>query len=239
MFSIYLFYYGFHVSDSCNKNIVKYGFHVTKISLKITCLVIAATGLLATVSTLNLMKNSIPTTFAQPMTTATNNTQGMLMSKFPFKPGIFVTPMSCMRYERFKLLVVDSPVTHYRSEYLGRAKLPERQQRIQKFIRRLVKIGHTYNLAIVVTNHINPTQNYIKMSVKAAGGNIMGHAVTYRVQLWSGNNSIFYARKVGSPYHPQKTKSFYISAKGLVDDDPSAVDLPPLSTFDWDSFLDT
>ena len=70
--------------------------YVTKISLKIACLVIAATGLLATVSTLNLMKNSIPTTFAQPMTTATNNTQGMLMSKFPFKPGIFVTPMSCI-----------------------------------------------------------------------------------------------------------------------------------------------
>ncbi|MFY9871846.1 MAG: hypothetical protein WAK17_19205 [Candidatus Nitrosopolaris sp.] len=40
------------------------------------------------------MKNSIPTTFAQPMTTATNNTQGML-TKFPFKPGIFVTPLSC------------------------------------------------------------------------------------------------------------------------------------------------
>ena len=69
--------------------------YVTKISLKITCLAIAAIGLLATVSTLNLTKNSIPTTFAQPMATATNNTQGML-TKFPFKPGIFVTPMSCI-----------------------------------------------------------------------------------------------------------------------------------------------
>jgi|SRR5215471_5360109 len=67
--------------------------YVTKISLKITCAAIAAIGLLATVSTLNLMKNSILTTFAQPMTT-TNNTQGML-TKFPFKPGIFVTPLSC------------------------------------------------------------------------------------------------------------------------------------------------
>ena len=40
------------------------------------------------------MKNSIPTTFAQPMTTAANNTQGML-TKFPFKPGIMVVPMTC------------------------------------------------------------------------------------------------------------------------------------------------
>ena len=30
-----------------------------------------------------------------PMATATNSTQGML-TKFPFKPGIFVTPMSCI-----------------------------------------------------------------------------------------------------------------------------------------------
>jgi hypothetical protein len=64
------------------------------ISLEITCLAIAAIGLLATVSTTNLMKNSTPTAFAQPMATATNNTQGML-TKFPFKPGILVTPLSC------------------------------------------------------------------------------------------------------------------------------------------------
>jgi hypothetical protein len=64
------------------------------ISLKITCLAIAAIGLLTTVSTLNPIKNSIPTIFAQPMTTATNNTQGML-TKFPFKPGIMAVPMTC------------------------------------------------------------------------------------------------------------------------------------------------
>ena len=67
--------------------------YVTKISLKITCLTIATIGLLTTVSILNLMK-SIPTTFDQPMATAMYNTHGML-TKFPFKPGIFVTPMSC------------------------------------------------------------------------------------------------------------------------------------------------
>jgi short subunit fatty acids transporter len=64
--------------------------YVRKISLKITCLAIAAMGLLGTVSTLN----RIPTSFAQSMTTAANNTQGML-TKFPFKPGIMVVPMTC------------------------------------------------------------------------------------------------------------------------------------------------
>jgi DNA repair protein RadA len=36
--------------------------------------------------------------------------------------------------ERFKLLVVDSLVTHYRVEYIGRAMLPERQQKLYKFM---------------------------------------------------------------------------------------------------------
>jgi quinol monooxygenase YgiN len=48
--------------------------YVRKISLKITCLLISVIGLFGTVSTLNLMKNNIPTTFAQPMTNATNST---------------------------------------------------------------------------------------------------------------------------------------------------------------------
>jgi DNA repair protein RadA len=62
-----------------------------------------------------------------------------------------------LKTERFKLLVVDSPVTHYRSEYIGRAMLPARQQKLYRFMRRLVMIAHTYNIAVVVTNQINTT----------------------------------------------------------------------------------
>lgn len=56
--------------------------------------------------------------------------------------------------ERLKLLVVDSPITHYRSEYIGPANLPERQQKLYKFMQRLVTMVHQYNIAVVVTNHI-------------------------------------------------------------------------------------
>ena len=68
--------------------------YARKISLKITSLAIAAIGLLGTVSTLDLIKNNIPTTFAQPTPTTTNNTQGTV-STSPFKPGIAVMPMTC------------------------------------------------------------------------------------------------------------------------------------------------
>ena len=60
---------------------------VRKISLKITCLLIAAVGLSGTISTLNLMKNNIPTTFAQPMTTAANGNQGILTTSLANAAG--------------------------------------------------------------------------------------------------------------------------------------------------------
>jgi DNA repair protein RadA len=118
--------------------------------------------------------------------------------------------------ERFKLLIVDSPVTHYRSEYIGRAKLPERQQKLNRFMCRLANIAHEYNLAVVVTNHINTTANSRNMRRMPAGGNVMGHAVTYSVRLWTLNQFIYHATIVGSPCHQLNTKSFYIGNKVII-----------------------
>src|SRR5215469_5790375 len=130
-----------------------------------------------------------------------------------------------LKTEGFKLLVVDSPVTHYRSEYIGRAMLPARQQRLYRFMRRLVTIAHTHNIAVVVTNQINTTPTW-KIKGSPVGGNAMGHAVTYSVRFWTANHSIYHATIVSSPYHRCSSKTFYISKKGLVDDNPSTDDLP-------------
>jgi len=93
-------------------------------------------------------------------------------------------------------------------------------------MRRLVKVAHTYNIAVVVTNHINTTANSRRMSGKPAGGNAMGHAATYRVRFWTDNRSVYYATIVNSPYHPQNTKTFYIGEEGLQDDNHNADYLP-------------
>jgi DNA repair protein RadA len=122
--------------------------------------------------------------------------------------------------ERFKLLIVDAPVTHYRSEYIGRAMLPERQQKLFRFMRRLVKIAHEYNIAVVVTNQINTTPTSQKIySDGPIGGNAMSHAATYGVRLSTlPGGLIHYARILHSPYHPEKENVFYIRDKGVVDD---------------------
>jgi DNA repair protein RadA len=73
--------------------------------------------------------------------------------------------------EGIKLIVVDSIIKHYRGEYSGRSVLPERQQRLNRFLNLLQKIAQDYELAVVFTNQVvsDPddfaTRNYV-----AAGG---------------------------------------------------------------------
>ena len=96
-------------------------------------------------------------------------------------------------------------------------------------MRRLVAIARTYNIVVVITNHINTTPNSRRMSGRPAGGNVMGHAATYSIRLWTLNQFVYHATIVSSPYHPRNDTTFYIDAKGLVDDNPNADDLPATS----------
>jgi DNA repair protein RadA len=107
-----------------------------------------------------------------------------------------------------------------RSEYIGRAVLPMRQQKIYRFMRRLVRIAQTYNIAVVVTNQVNTVRNsQTRYHDTPVGGNAMRHAVTYGVCLSTHPGGlIHYARILHSPYHPEKDTVFYIRDKGVVDD---------------------
>ena len=58
-----------------------------------------------------------------------------------------------------KLLIVDSLINHYRVEYQGRSKLAERQQKINLLMSKLQKLANQYNLAVVITSHIQTDTN--------------------------------------------------------------------------------
>jgi DNA repair protein RadA len=111
-----------------------------------------------------------------------------------------------------KLLIVDSIISHYRAEYLGRAKLSERQQRLNKFMHSLVRIAQTRGIAVVITNQITLFGNV----VTPTGGHVMSHASTYRVHL-KGTPDFRYAIMIDSPYHPKIDVVFKISEEGIGD----------------------
>jgi DNA repair protein RadA len=123
---------------------------------------------------------------------------------------------------RVKLIVVDSPVALYRSEYVGRKMLSERQQKLYKFMMSLKQLAQKYNLAVVVTNQattvpdskIDPDE-----SCKPYGGNVMGHATTYGIHLSHilTDPGIFRAQLVKSSYHPYGEVAFMINRQGILD----------------------
>ncbi len=118
-----------------------------------------------------------------------------------------------------KLLIVDSAVAHYRAEFLGRATLSERQQRLNKFMHILVRIAETYEVAVVVTNQIQASPDtYFGDTVRPTGGNVVAHTSTYRIYLKrSGKNRI--ARMVDSPYHAEREVLFTLTERGVSDID--------------------
>jgi len=53
-----------------------------------------------------------------------------------------------------RLLCVDSLTAHFRAEYVGRGELADRQQKLNKHLHDLDKVGNLYNAAVVVTNQV-------------------------------------------------------------------------------------
>jgi DNA repair protein RadA len=116
-----------------------------------------------------------------------------------------------------KLIVVDSAVAHYRAEFLGRATLSERQQKLNKFMHLLLRISETYGVAVLATNQIQSSPDSIfGDALRPIGGHVVAHTSTYRVYLKrSGKNRI--ARMVDSPYHPEREVLFTLAESGVED----------------------
>ena len=117
-----------------------------------------------------------------------------------------------------KLVVIDSMISHFRGEYVGRENLPERQQKLNQYLHKLVRLSEAYNVAVVVTNQVqaNPTAFFGDPN-RPAGGNIMAHACTHRVFLRKGSKGTRVARVIDSPCLPETPTRFLISEKGVED----------------------
>jgi len=93
---------------------------------------------------------------------------------------------------RPKLLIVDGMIGLFRAEYMGRGELAERQQRLSRVMDHLKSTGYIFNCAVLMTNQImaDPAQMFGDPT-KPIGGNVVGHASTYRIYLKkSGANRI-------------------------------------------------
>lgn len=118
-----------------------------------------------------------------------------------------------------RLIIIDSLTSHFRSEYLGREMLAERQQRLNNHMHRLIRLARSFNAVAIVSNQVmsRPDQ-FFANSVDAVGGHIVAHTSHTRVFLRrAASGPIRIARLVSSPYLPEGERIFKVTETGIID----------------------
>lgn len=117
------------------------------------------------------------------------------------------------------LIIVDSLTSHFRSEYLGRGMLAERQQKLNKHMHKLVRLAHAFNAAAVVTNQVMAKPDvFFGDAVHPIGGHIVAHTSHTRLYLRkSARGPVRIARLVSSSYLPEGERVFKITENGVED----------------------
>ena len=117
-----------------------------------------------------------------------------------------------------KLLVVDSLTSHFRSEYIGRGALAERQQKLAKHLADLHRLANLYEIAVFVTNQVQARPDaFFGDPTRPIGGHILAHSATLRVYLRKGKGGKRVARLIDAPHLPEGEAVFRITEKGIED----------------------
>lgn len=122
---------------------------------------------------------------------------------------------------RYKLLVVDSVISLFRTDYTGRGELGERQQKLNQFMSKLLRVAEEFNIAIFISNQMmaDPAGGltFIADSKKPIGGHVLAHASTTRLYLKKGRNETRIAKIYDSPDVPESESTYAITEGGIDD----------------------
>ncbi len=124
-----------------------------------------------------------------------------------------------IKEKNIKLIIVDSLIGHFRSEYVGRGTLAVRQQTINTHLHDLLRLTDIFpELCVIVTNQVQskPDVFYGNPTV-AAGGNIVAHGSTIRVYLRKGKGEQRVAKMIDAPHLPEGEAVFSITENGIGD----------------------
>jgi len=118
--------------------------------------------------------------------------------------------------KNIKLIIVDSLTALFRSEFVGRGALGERQQKLNMHLHKLQTLADKYNLAVYVTNQVmdNPAIMFGDPTTPI-GGNVLAHAATTMIYLRKSKEDKRIVRLVDSPSVPEGECVIKITPKGI------------------------
>jgi DNA repair protein RadA len=121
--------------------------------------------------------------------------------------------------KKIKLIIIDSLISHFRSEYIGRGTLAPRQQILNSHIHDLLRLTETFDeLAVVVTNQVSAKPDiFYGNPITHTGGHVVAHGTTIRIYLRKGKGEQRIAKVVDAPHLPEEEAVFSIKEEGIGD----------------------
>ena len=118
-----------------------------------------------------------------------------------------------------KVIIVDSLISHFRSEYIGRGTLATRQQLLNSHIHDILRLTETYDeLAAVCTNQVSAKPDvFYGNPITHTGGHIVAHGATIRIYLRKGKGEQRVAKVIDAPHLPEADAVFTITEDGIKD----------------------
>ncbi|XP_046658363.1 DNA repair protein RAD51 homolog A [Homalodisca vitripennis] len=134
---------------------------------------------------------------------------------------LLIQASAMMAESRYALLIVDSAMSLYRTDYSGRGELSARQMHLARFLRMLLRLADEFGVAVVITNQVvaqvDGAALFCADPKKPVGGNIMAHASTTRLYLRKGRGETRICKIYDSPCLPETEAMFAINADGIGD----------------------
>jgi len=124
-----------------------------------------------------------------------------------------------IKENNIKLIIIDSLTAHFRSEYIGRESLAERQQKLNQHMHKLIRLARAFNAVAFVTNQVMSSPDvFFGEPIRPIGGHIVAHTSHTRIYLRkAGRGPVRIARLVSSPYLPEGECVFKITENGIED----------------------
>lgn len=122
----------------------------------------------------------------------------------------------------YKMLIVDSATALFRVDYVGRGELAPRQQALNQYLSKLMKMAEEFNIAVFITNQVMSTPDgaaasFVVDPKKPVGGHVLAHASTTRLFFRKGRGEQRICKIVDSPTMPEGDATFQIAPGGITD----------------------
>eukprot|EP00842_Homolaphlyctis_polyrhiza_P005279 jgi/Hompol1/5752/HPOL_002073-RA len=122
---------------------------------------------------------------------------------------------------QYRLVVVDSIMALFRTDFTGRGELADRQQKLGAMLAKLTRISEEFNVAVYLTNQMTADPGAM-MSFgadpkKPIGGHVLAHASATRLYLKKGRGETRICKLWDSPDMPDAEAIYEITPGGIAD----------------------